>query len=56
MKDKKRRTAATEELADVVICALAFANRTGVNIASAVRKKVEKMPGRILADKFKGRF
>jgi len=56
MKDKKKRSAAIEELADVVICALAFANRTEVDIASAVRKKVEKNARKYPAKRFKGRF
>ena len=42
MKTGTCRSAAIEELADVVICALSFANRTGIDIAKAVKQKVEK--------------
>jgi hypothetical protein len=42
MKTGTCRSAAIEELADVVICTLSFANRTGIDIAKAVKQKVEK--------------
>ena len=56
MKTGKSRRAATEELADVVICALSFANRTGIDIAHAVKSKVLKNSKKYPLDKYKGRF
>src|SRR6185295_7588350 len=54
MKAGKSRRAATEELADVVICALSFANRTGVDIAQAVKSKVLKNSRKYPAHIYKG--
>jgi dCTP diphosphatase len=56
MKEKARRNAAIEELADVVICALAFANRTGVDLSTAVMQKVSKNQKKYPVRKFKGKF
>src|SRR5262245_16453828 len=42
LKDRFHRKAATDELADVVIYCLAFANRTGIDLATAVTQKVRK--------------
>lgn len=56
MKSGKIRNAATEELADVVICALSFANRTGIDIAQAVKDKVLKNSKKYPLNKYKGRF
>ena len=42
MKTGSCRSAAIEELADVVICALSFANRSGIDVTKAVKQKVEK--------------
>jgi dCTP diphosphatase len=55
MKDEKYRKAATEELSDVVICALSFANRTGIDIARAVRSKILKNSRKYPVQTFKGR-
>ena len=56
METGKSRKAATEELADVVICALSFANRTGIDIAQAVKNKVLKNCKKYPSDTYKGRF
>jgi dCTP diphosphatase len=56
MKNGKSRKAATEELADVVICALSFANRTGIDIAQAVKNKVLKNSKKYPLQAYKGRF
>ena len=56
IKNGKSRRAATEELADVVICALSFANRTGIDIAQAVKSKVLKNSKKYPVHTYKGRF
>ena len=55
MKDKLLEDA-TDELADIMIYAIAFANRNGIDIAKAVTSKTEKNKVKYPADKFKGRF
>lgn len=56
MRTGKVRTAAIEELADVVICALSFANRSRIDIAQAVRCKIIKNSKKYPVNKYKGRF
>jgi NTP pyrophosphatase (non-canonical NTP hydrolase) len=56
IKNRQYRKAATEELADVVICALSFANRTGIDLAEAVRRKVMKNSKKYPVKKYKGRY
>lgn len=56
MRNGMIRRAAIEELADVVICALAFANRTGVDLSRAVMQKVSKNERKYPVRKFKGKF
>ena len=55
MKDKLLEDA-TDELADIIIYSIAFANRNGIDIAKAVTSKTEKNKAKYPADKFKGRF
>jgi NTP pyrophosphatase (non-canonical NTP hydrolase) len=55
MKNGKNWKAASEELADVVICALAFANRTGIDLSSSIKQKVLKNEKQYPVNKFKGR-
>ena len=55
MKDKLLEDA-TDELADIMIYAIAFANRNGIDIAKAVTSKTEKNKAKYPADKFKGKF
>ena len=50
------RIAASEELADVLILCLAFANRNGIDIQSTVKAKLAKNDQKYPKDKFKGRF
>ena len=47
---------ATDELADIMIYSIAFANRNGIDIAKAVTDKTKKNKVKYPADKFKGRF
>ena len=56
MEDGDSRNTAMNELADIVICALAFANRTGIDIAYAVNRKVQKNAEKYPVEKFRGRF
>jgi dCTP diphosphatase len=44
MKNGISRRRAAEELADVVICTLDFANRTGINLGHAVSPKCSRTP------------
>jgi NTP pyrophosphatase (non-canonical NTP hydrolase) len=55
MKDKLLEDA-TDELADIMIYAIAFANRNGIDIANAVTNKTEKNKSKYPADQFKGKF
>ena len=43
MKEGKSLRAATQELADVMICALSFANRTVIDVAKALKKRCSKI-------------
>jgi NTP pyrophosphatase (non-canonical NTP hydrolase) len=56
MKNRAARRRAAEELADVVICTLGFANRTGINLAQAVANKVLKNSKKYPLRRYKGRF
>lgn len=42
MEDALRREAVEDELADVVVYALQFANRGGIDLAAAIRRKMVK--------------
>jgi len=42
MRRRRVRRAAMEEVADVMIYCLAFANRTGIDVAAAIRAKLGK--------------
>ena len=56
MSEKKTRQEATDEIADVMIYALAFANRNDINIADSIDQKMIKNREKYPADKFKGHF
>ena len=56
MENDNVRPAATEELADVIILCLSFANRNGIDIDDAVRAKVDKNSLKYPVERFKGRF
>ena len=50
------RKEAIDELADIMIYALAFSNRNNINISSAIEKKMIKNRKKYPTDKFKGHF
>ena len=50
------RLEAKDELADVLIYAIAFANRNEIDISVAVRDKLEKNKQKYPIDKFRGHF
>lgn len=56
MQRLRARRAAAEELADVVIYALAFANRTGIDLAGAIRSKLARNRRKYPVRRFRGRF
>jgi NTP pyrophosphatase (non-canonical NTP hydrolase) len=45
-----------EELADVIIYSLAMANRTGIDISRAVKKKVEKNEKKYPKEEYCGKY
>ena len=56
MTRPRPRQAAQEELADVMIYCLAFANRTGIDVAAAIRSKLAKNGRKYPVRRFRGRF
>lgn len=56
MRRARARRAAREELADVLIYSLAFANRTGIDVAGAVRAKLARNRRRYPVRRYRGRF
>ena len=56
MSEKNTRQDATDELADIMIYALAFSNRNNINISSAIEKKMIKNRKKYPIEKFKGHF
>ena len=56
MLEKNTRKDATDELADIIIYALAFSNRNNINISSAIEKKMIKNRKKYPTEKFKGHF
>ena len=56
MSGKSSRQEAIDELADVLIYAIAFANRNDINISNAINQKMIKNRKKYPADKFKGHF
>jgi len=53
---EKGRERLEEELADVLIFCLALANRIGIDLSNAVRRKVERNADKYPADNFRGRY
>lgn len=53
--DEPKKTAVAEELADIVILALQFANMTKIDVAAAVSAKIEKNAIKYPVEKAKGR-
>jgi NTP pyrophosphatase (non-canonical NTP hydrolase) len=54
--DAQKRSAAGEELADVLCYAFALANTLGLDIDTAVRDKMAKNALKYPADQFRGRY
>jgi dCTP diphosphatase len=55
-KDEEKLTRLGEELADIIIYCLSFANSLNIDIATAVVDKLAKNAGRYPEDEYKGRF
>jgi NTP pyrophosphatase (non-canonical NTP hydrolase) len=56
MSEKNTRQEATDELADIMIYAIAFANRNDINISNAIDQKMIKNRIKYPADKYRGHF
>lgn len=56
MSEKNGRQEATDELADIMIYAIAFANRNDINISNAIDQKMIKNRIKYPADKYRGHF
>lgn len=54
-KDPARRKKIEEELADVIIYALEFANATGIDVAAAIESKMEANGKKYPVEKARGR-
>ena len=54
--DPERLSAVGEELADVLCYALAMGNELGLDLATAVRQKIDKNERKYPADQYRGRF
>ena len=50
------RESATDELADILIYSIAFANRNKIDISDAIKNKITKNELKYPAKKYKGRF
>lgn len=55
MNDPKKREKIEEELSDVIIYALEFANMTGVDVAAAIERKMAANAAKYPVEKAKGR-
>lgn len=56
MEDPANRAEVADELADVMIYCLSFANATGVDVADAIVKKVTRNHGRFPVEQVRGSF
>lgn len=56
MKDAKVRQDVEDELADIMVYGLAFANRHNIDISSAIRSKMVKNGQKYPREEFKGKF
>jgi NTP pyrophosphatase (non-canonical NTP hydrolase) len=56
MQQARARRAAGEEVADVMIYCLAFANRTGIDVARAILTKLAKNRRKYPVRTYRGRF
>ncbi len=56
MKAGETRENAIDEIADIIIYAIAFCNRNNIDISNAIKQKMEKNIKKYPVDKFKGHF
>lgn len=56
LADPAVHAAVAEELADVIIYCLSFANSTGIDVADAVLTKLERNESRFPVDRVRGRL
>lgn len=56
MENDDIKSAATEEIADIIIYAIAFANRNDIDISDAILNKLEKNNIKYPTSKYKGKF
>ena len=56
MSEKNTRQDATDELADIIIYSIEFANRNNINISNAINQKMIKNKIKYPADKYRGHF
>jgi len=54
MADAKVRRDVEEEIADVLIYCLSFANQTGINVSEVIRAKLARNEGRFPVEKVRG--
>ncbi len=45
-----------DEIADIILYAIAFANRNDIDISQAIKQKIQKNIDKYPSNKFKGRF
>ena len=56
MSEGISRQEAIDELADIIIYAIAFANRNNIDISSAIKQKMKKNEKKYPVDRYKGHF
>ena len=56
MSEGITRQEAIDELADIIIYAIAFANRNNIDISSAIEQKMKKNEKKYPVDQYKGHF
>ena len=56
MQKERFRSKAIDEIADIVLYAIAFANRNNIDISDAIEHKIEKNKKKYPINKYKGKF
>ena len=56
MQNENFKNDAIDEIADIIIFTLAFANRNNIDISTAIKNKITKNKEKYPADKYKGKF
>ena len=56
MKNNDFRSKTIDEIADILLYVIAFANRNDIDISKAIKQKIKKNKKKYPSDKFKGRF